>query len=112
MDDLDLVSVFNVFQLNDGSFLIKIDLDTTDDCDDDLITLYKSKKDENEDEDDDLLISAKDVNEVAMILKKYLPMVKFKTVDDISKNFDNGIEFTEEVNENDTPESLFKKIKV
>lgn len=93
MDDLS--KVFEVYKLNDGSYLVKIDLSSCEyKKEDNLIMSYKDKSEEEE--VDDLFISAKTEKEVSELILKYLPMIVNKTEQEIIESY----------------EETFKKVKV
>lgn len=87
----ELNKVAEVFKLNDGSYLVKIDLDCCEDKEDSLIMSYKDKMSKEEDdmeEVDDLFISAKTEKDVSDILNKYLPKIVNKTEDEVLQSYE------------------------
>lgn len=83
MNDLDLEPIFSIYKLNDGKYIIKVELDSCEDENDSLIIDYKRKKEE--DPEDELVITASDIEEICGYVKKYLPIIKYKKEDDIVK---------------------------
>ena len=90
---MDLNKVLEVFKLNDGSYLVKIDLDCCEDNKEDKLLMSYKEKSEEDKEVDDLFISAKDEKEVCELVSKYLPMIIAKDPEEIvfadEENFKN-----------------------
>lgn len=89
---MDLNKVLEVFKLNDGSYLVKIDLDACEDTDDNLIMSYKDKMDDEDDKEevDDLFISAQTEKDVVALVLKYLPMIKNKTEEQVMQSYQDA----------------------
>ena len=83
----ELNKVVEVYKLNDGKYLVKIDLDCCEDKEDSLIMSYKDKM-SKEEEVDDLFITASTEKEVADLLIKYLPKIVNKTEDEVVQSYE------------------------
>lgn len=89
---MDLNKVLEVFKLNDGSYLVKIDFESCKDKSDSLIMSYKEKMDNEEEEVDDLFVSAKTEKDVSALVLKYLPMIINKTEEEVIKTYKDNFD--------------------
>ena len=87
----ELNKVIEVYKLNDGKYLVKIDLDCCEDNEDSLVMSYKDKMSKEEDDQmevDDLFISASTEKDVADLIIKYLPKIINKTEDEVIQSYE------------------------